>query len=95
MKPWIKRLGLALTALLVVAVAGFVIWAVTPLGPMPEALAALESDALVAVQTDPWLTFMPVGQQPATGLILYPGGRVDPRSYAPPARQIAAEGYLV
>jgi pimeloyl-ACP methyl ester carboxylesterase len=32
---------------------------------------------------------------PAVGLILYPGGRVDPRAYAPPARAIAAGGYLV
>lgn len=95
MKKWIKRLGLTLILLLVVAVVGFVIWAETPLGPMPEALAALESDAQVTVQTDPWLSFAPAGQQPATGLILYPGGRVDPRSYAPPAREIAAAGYLV
>lgn len=95
MKKWIKRLGLAVGLLLVIAIAGFVIWAETPLGPMPEALAALQSDAQVQVETEPWLTFTPVGQQPEIGLILYPGGRVDPRSYAPPARAIAAEGYLV
>ena len=56
---------------------------------------ALESDAQVASNTEPWLTFRPVNQQPTAGLILYPGGRVDPRSYAPAAREIAAEGYLV
>ena len=27
-------------------------------------------------------------------MIFYPGGRVDPRSYAPAARAIAAQGYL-
>ena len=32
---------------------------------------------------------------PTTGLILYPGGRVDPRAYAPTARALAEEGYLV
>lgn len=95
MKKWIKRLGLALAVLLLIAIAGFVIWAETPLGPMPEALAALQSDAQVQVETEPWLTFTPVGRQPEIGLILYPGGRVDPRSYAPPARAIAAAGYLV
>jgi len=62
---------------------------------MPEALTALQSDAQVQVETTPWLTFTPVGQQPDIGLILYPGGRVGARSYAPPARAIAAEGYLV
>jgi pimeloyl-ACP methyl ester carboxylesterase len=29
------------------------------------------------------------------GLIIYPGGRVDPRAYAPIAHSIAAQGYLV
>lgn len=95
MKKWFKRLGLAVTLLLVIAIAGFVIWAETPLGPMPEALAALQSDEQVHVETSPWLTFAPVGQQPDIGMILYPGGRVDARSYAPPARAIAAKGYLV
>ena len=91
----LKRLGLAVLILLVVAVAGFVVWAEMPLGPMPEALTALQSDAQVAVETDPWLSFMPTGQAPSTGLIIYPGGRVDARSYAPLAHQIAAAGYLV
>jgi len=95
MKKWLKRLIVAVALLLVIAVAGFVIWAETPLGPMPEALAALQSDAQVQVETEPWLTFTSVGQQPDIGVILYPGGRVDARSYAPPARAIAAEGYLV
>ena len=90
----LKRLGLAVLILLVVAVAGFVIWAEMPLGPMPEALTALQSDAQVEVNMDPWLTFTPAAQA-ATGLIIYPGGRVDARSYAPLAHQIAAAGYLV
>jgi hypothetical protein len=62
---------------------------------MPEALAALESDSLVQVTTDRWLVFKPANEEPTTGLILYPGGRVDPRSYSPAARAVAAEGYLV
>jgi pimeloyl-ACP methyl ester carboxylesterase len=39
--------------------------------------------------------FHPVACQPETGLIFYPGGRVDPRSYAPPARAIAEKCSLV
>jgi len=62
---------------------------------MPEALAALESDDLVRVETGPWLVFEPAQSAPDTGLILYPGGRVDYRSYSPTARAIAALGYLV
>ena len=55
--------------------------------PMPEALAALESDDQVTVTTGPWLVFMPAASQPAAGLIIYPGGRVDYRAYAPAAHQ--------
>jgi hypothetical protein len=62
---------------------------------MPEALATLQSDVQVQVETDPWLIFSPVDGKPVVGLVLYPGGRVDPRAYAPAARAIAAEGYLV
>jgi pimeloyl-ACP methyl ester carboxylesterase len=62
---------------------------------MPEALAALETSSEVDVETGPWLVFRPAAGEPTTGLILYPGGRVDPRAYAPPARAMAAQGYLV
>ena len=74
---------------------GFVVWAETPLGPAPEALSALKSDSQVIVTTDQFITFQPANQQPTTGFIFYPGGRVDYRSYAVPLHQIAAQGYLV
>jgi pimeloyl-ACP methyl ester carboxylesterase len=79
---------------LAIVLAGFVIWAETPLGPMPEALAALETDSVVRVETEPWLEFWPQETSPVSGIIIYPGGRVDPRSYAPAARALAEEGYL-
>jgi dienelactone hydrolase len=61
---------------------------------MPEALAALETDSAVRVESDPWFAFWPQDRQPTSGVILYPGGRVDPRAYAPAARALAEEGYL-
>lgn len=73
----------------------FVVWASVIPAPMPEAIAALQPDARVSIQTEPWLVFRPADQEPAMGLILYPGGRIDHRSYAPVARAIAAEGCLV
>ncbi len=72
---------------------GFVIWAQTPLGPMPEALAAMQSDSSVTFEQDRWYVYTPVDSTPEVGLIIYPGGRVDPRSYAPLARDIARQGY--
>lgn len=92
MKTFTKIL-IVLLAVVLVAVLAFTIWAYTPLGPMPEALAALQSDGQVTVTTEPWLIFQPTGQAKSTGLIIYPGGRVDPRSYAPTAHAIAAAGY--
>lgn len=62
------------------------------------ALAALESDEAVDViqsNDSDWIIFLPTGPQPEVGYIIYPGGWVDPRAYAPLARDIAEEGFLV
>lgn len=90
-----KKLLLVAAIVLIVAIVAFVIWGSTPARPMAEAQAALISDANVQVETEPWLVFTPTGEPKGTGLILYPGGRVDPRAYAPPARAIAEAGYPV
>ncbi len=91
-KKWMLLIGLLVV--LGLAVAGFVYWAQTPLGPMPEALAALETDSAVRVEMEPWYVFAPQDGMPNSGVIIYPGGRVDPRSYAPAARALAEVGYL-
>lgn len=83
---------------LVVAAGGFLVWGLTPLAPDAAALAALKSGDGVAVTHDDgaWI-FLPDAEQgvPDTGLIFYPGGHVDARSYAPFARALAAEGHAV
>lgn len=94
----IRRWWWVLLLIPLVAVGGFAAWAQSTPSPMPEAVAALETasrtDGVVVAKRD-WLIFRPAAQQPTTALILYPGGRVDPRAYAPAAREIAAEGYMV
>lgn len=90
---WLILLSVLL--ILMAGVGGFVYWASDASSPMPEALAALESDDLVTVETEPWLIFTPTANTPTTGFIFYPGGKVDHRSYAPQARAIAEAGYLV
>ena len=79
----------------VIVLVGFVVWAETPPEPMPEAYDALKSDSAVTVSVDNWLVFSPVSSNVSTGFIIYPGGRVDFRSYAPAAHAIATEGYFV
>jgi len=86
-------LGILLSLLIVFV--GFVVWAETPPAPMAEAFEALKSDSSATVSTGSWLVFNPVSNTSTIGLIIYPGGRVDFRSYAPSAHAIAAEGYLV
>jgi hypothetical protein len=89
-----KRLLLAAVILLVLSMVGFVVWAETVPPPMDEAQAALQSDTQVNISTDQWLVFRPADTEPTTGLIFYPGGRVDARSYAPQIHAIAQQGYL-
>ncbi len=86
---------LAVIILAAAAAAGFVVWANTPLAPAAAALAALQSDAAVTVETGEWIVFRPAQGAPTAGFIFYPGGRVDARAYAPPLRDLAARGYLV
>lgn len=96
MKRILKNALLVLALLLLLGLAGFLAWAYTPLGPSPEALSTLESSATVTVSQEDWLVFSPTQQPPKNaGLVLYPGGRVDPRSYAPAAYAIAEAGYRV
>ena len=72
------------------------------LPPLPGALQAMESDAAIAVEQHKeasWRTvkhyysFDSTKNRKSIGVIFYPGGRVDPRGYAPILRQIAIEGY--
>jgi hypothetical protein len=95
MKRKILLGSLIVVILFILAAGGFYVWASDASGPMPEAIQALESTSTVQVEPEPWLIFKPVGQEPTTGYIFYPGGKVDPRSYAPMAQTIAEEGYLV
>ena len=87
---------LVIPAVLLVAVVGFVIWGLTPLGPDSEALAALESDSSVKVELaeEGWV-FTPTSGDATRGVVFYPGGRVDVRSYAPYARGVAEQGFVV
>jgi len=97
-KPTNKIRGWLLTVF-VVAIIGALIWGIRwatfSRPPLPEAVEALESDNLVEVTQEPWLSFSPVKGTPTTGFIFYPGGRINPQGYASLMNEIASEGYLV
>ena len=91
-----RRVGLFSLVLLIAVSAFFGLrWATSARPPLPEALEAMESDDLVAVSDRPWLTFSPIPVTSETGFVFYPGGRIDPRGYAPLMRAIASSGVLV
>lgn len=90
-----KIIKVFILILLIIGVIWGISWATYARPPLQDALAALNSDNLVEVTDEPWLTFTPKAQPPTTALIFYPGGRVDPRAYSSLLHTIAAEGYLV
>jgi pimeloyl-ACP methyl ester carboxylesterase len=92
LKTWQIVLGL-IVILLLVGLVAFIIWGSNPMPADPSALSALESDMIVSVESQPWLVFTPQSDIPTSGLIFYPGGRVQPEAYTPPARSIAEAGY--
>ena len=94
-KQALKWVVAILGVVLLAAIAWGVRWATYARPPLPEAIEALESDEVVRVTDEPWLTFTPRRGAPSTGFVFYPGGRVDPRAYATLMREIAANGYLV
>ena len=72
---------------------------------LQESRESLRSDSRVRVDAGRWLGFFPEPPAPGdgalrppgspTGLILYPGGLVQPEAYAPVARKIAKAGHPV
>jgi len=95
----LDKRNLWLLIALLIAVLGLSFWGIKWISfarpPLPEAVEALESDDLVTITQEPWLLFSPTQGSPKTGFIFYPGGRIDPKGYAPLMRAIASEGYLV
>lgn len=91
-RKWIIAI---ISIILIAVLIGWLQWATFERAPLPEAIAALESDQFVMVTQETWLTFLPLNTTPQTGFIFYPGGRIDPRGYASLMRSIAEAGYLV
>jgi pimeloyl-ACP methyl ester carboxylesterase len=58
--------------------------------------SVLESNQLITVTRNREnISFIPTGNKRITGFIFYPGGMVDPKSYAPLARRLAGNGFAV
>lgn len=88
-KHWL-RISLLALSLMVVA---FLVWASKPLQAV-EACCTNNTQVLINYEKK-WLVIAPANTSPQTGLIFYPGGHVDYRSYNRPLSQIAQAGYRV
>lgn len=71
----------------------FTLWINNTGQPLESAQLALISDQAITVENSDYISFIPTAGYKTIGVIIYPGGLVDARSYAPLARLIAEEGY--
>jgi hypothetical protein len=70
------------------------LWLLVPQPIMPEAEAALASTSTVTFSDEgDWLAYVPTGEAPTSGIVLYPGAKVPAEGYAPTALAIAERGY--
>lgn len=91
MKKLIKsKIFLILSALLVTAIGGFIIWTQITYHSVNEPTIHLDNQMSVE---DDWLLFGNPNSQ--VGLILYPGAKVEPEAYAYLAQELAKENLFI
>ncbi len=91
----LKKLGFILLGLIIIALIFIISFFTTSYGPSTQAMANLEDSTLVDVTVDNFISFAPENTTATTGLIIYPGAKVEPEAYAPLANKIAQAGYEV
>jgi Alpha/beta hydrolase family len=91
----LRRLVAAVALVAAVILIGGLGYFSIPQPLLPEAHDALASTPDVAFRREADRYVFEPTATATTGLILYPGGKVDPVAYAPTARRLAELGYLV
>lgn len=80
----------------IIAGLSFLTWLVYSYQSRGFPASVLQSDELITVtQNSKFISFIPQANRRSTGLFFYPGGMVDPKSYAPMARRVAENGFVV
>ena len=94
MKKLLKKILVTLVAFFMMIAIGFGIYVSDYYKPNHNALEAIRSDNVIKVYNrDSYFLFK--RKDVKAGIIFYPGGKVDERSYAPLMRLLAKEGYAV
>lgn len=89
-KKILQYILLAVVSLIVVGSVGFYIWAEQTYDPTEE----LESLVGDIPEEDDWIIYEPT-ESKNTGIILYPGAKVEPEAYSYLAKSLSEQGYYV
>ncbi len=94
-KPKRKRVLIAVVAMLAALAVAVVVFLNTSYPASPEAIAALNGndEVTVTIQEDGDMVFAPTNGTSDRGIVFYPGGKVDPRAYAPLMQDFAKRGF--
>ena len=94
-RRWGRWIGRGLATVTVVGILA-ALWWLRPLGATDVALHALASgDGVEVVQSATRVELRPTGHLDPTGVVFYPGAKVDARAYAAILRPLAEAGHLV
>ncbi|MGZ7208337.1 MAG: alpha/beta hydrolase, partial [Methanobacterium sp.] len=89
-----KIIGIIVLAVLLIGITGFAVYVSDYYHADSTALAAINSNSSYTVNnTDSSITFTPTGTKSTTGVIFYPGGKVQPEAYSVIASELATNGY--
>ena len=92
MKKTLKIIVTTLVTVIVIAFAGFYIWSQLTFKASEDLSEYVDMDYIK--QEENWLVFEPENQA-TTGIILYPGAKVEPEAYSYYAEQLADASYAV
>ncbi|MEO6728307.1 MAG: alpha/beta hydrolase [Candidatus Dojkabacteria bacterium] len=98
MKKYLKKKNLkyflsGLGILFLLITLGFILWANTPYQATSEAFDSLQSNEKYLVNQSQDIVFKPAKEY-SSGVIFYPGGRVDPKAYAPLCEYLSEQQHL-
>lgn len=89
-----KLILLVILAIVLVSIVGFVYYVSDYYHADSTALAALKStDSYIVNDSENSVTFTPTKNKSSTGIIIYPGGKVQAESYSVIASKLASNGY--
>lgn len=91
----LKKLSFVILGLIIVGLVFMASFFMSSYSPNSIAMDNLEDSQLVDVTVDDFITFTPENVTATTGLIIYPGAKVEAEAYAPLANKIAQAGYEV